>query len=147
MWKGKENMKKDDVQIKAYMGEDTFFNGSLTFNGTIRIDGKFEGQIITEDTLIVGETGHLIAEISAGTVVCMGRIEGTIIASKKMEIHSTSKVKGLVKSPTLYIELGGVLDGTCNMTGKESKIIPLIKTEKEKDPSTNLKMGNNKNSK
>jgi cytoskeletal protein CcmA (bactofilin family) len=133
MWKDKENMKKDDAQIKAYMGEDTVFNGSLNFEGTVRIDGKFEGQVITEDTLIVGETGHLKAEISAGTVICMGRVEGTLIASKKIEIHSTSKVVGNVKSPALYIELGGVLDGTCDMTGKESKIIPLVKEEKEKE--------------
>jgi cytoskeletal protein CcmA (bactofilin family) len=137
MWKGKENMKKDDAQIKAYMGEDTVFNGSLTFDGTVRIDGKFEGQIITEDTLIVGETGHLIAEISAGTVVCMGRVEGTVMASKKVEIHSTSKVIGNVKSPALYIELGGVLDGTSDMTGKESKIIPLVKTEEKEKKSIN----------
>jgi cytoskeletal protein CcmA (bactofilin family) len=137
MWKGKENMKKDDAQIKAYMGEDTVFNGSLTFDGTVRIDGKFEGQVITEDTLIVGETGHLIAEISAGTVVCMGRVEGTVMASKKVEIHSTSKVIGNVKSPALYIELGGVLDGTCDMTGKESKIIPLVKTEEKEKKSIN----------
>ena len=132
MWKGKDNMKKDDVQIKAYMGEDTVFNGSLTFEGTVRIDGKFEGQVITEDTLIVGQTGYLKAEISAGTVVCVGRVEGTVIASKKIEIHSTSKVVGNVKSPAIYIELGGVLDGSCDMTGKESKIVPLIKEEKEK---------------
>ena len=137
MWKGKENMKKDDAQIKAYMGEDTVFNGSLTFDGTVRIDGKFEGQVITEDTLIVGETGHLIAEISAGTVVCMGRVEGTVMASKKVEIHSTSKVIGNVKSPALYIELGGVLDGSCDMTGKESKIIPLVKTEEKEKKSIN----------
>ena len=83
-------MKKDDTQIKAYMGEDTVFNGSLSFDGTVRIDGKFEGHVQTDDTLIVGETGHLIAEVSAGTVVCMGRIEGTIVASKKVEIHSTA---------------------------------------------------------
>jgi cytoskeletal protein CcmA (bactofilin family) len=137
MWKGKENMKKDDAQIKAYMGEDTVFNGSLTFDGTVRIDGKFEGQVITEDTLIVGETGHLIAEISAGTVVCMGRVEGTVMASKKVEIHSTSRVVGNVKSPALYIEMGGVLDGTCDMTGKESKIIPLVKTEEKEKKSIN----------
>ena len=131
MWKGKENMKKDDVEIKAYMGEDTVFNGSLNFEGTVRIDGKFEGQVITEDTLIIGETGHLKAEISAGTVVCMGRVEGTVMASKKIEIHSTSKVVGNVKSPAIYIELGGVLDGSCDMTGKESKIVPLVKEEKK----------------
>ena len=134
MWKEKENMKKNDEQIKAYMGKDTVFNGELTFDGTVRIDGKFEGQVITEDTLIVGETGHLVAEISAGTVICMGRVEGTVIASKKIEIHSTSKVMGNVKSPAIYIELGGVLDGSCNMTGKESKVVPLVKEEKEKKP-------------
>ena len=137
MWKEKANMKKDNVEIKAYMGEDTVFNGSLTFDGTVRIDGKFEGQVITEDVLIIGETGHLVAEISAGTVICMGRVEGTVMASKKVEIHSTSKVVGNVKSPALYIELGGVLDGACNMTGKEPKVIPLVKSEgKGTNPDT-----------
>ena len=135
-------MKKDNAEIKAYMGEDTVFTGSLTFDGTVRIDGKFEGQVITEDTLIVGETGHLMAEISAGTVICMGRVEGTVMASKKVEIHSTSKVVGNVKSPALYIELGGVLDGACNMTGKDSKIIPLVKSEgKENPPTTKTQNG------
>jgi cytoskeletal protein CcmA (bactofilin family) len=141
MWRGRGHMKKDDKQIKAYMGEDTVFSGSLTFDGTVRIDGKFEGHIITEDTLIVGETGHLKAEISAGTVVCMGLVEGTVMASKKVEIHSTSKVVGNVKSPAIYIELGGVLDGSCDMTGKESKVIPIAKEEKEKKLLNNPKNG------
>ena len=83
MWKKETNMKQDDSEIKAYMGEDTVFNGSLNFDGTVRIDGKFEGKVTTEDTLIIGETGHLMAEINAGTVICMGRVEGTIVASKK----------------------------------------------------------------
>ena len=129
MWKEKTDMKKNDAQFKAYMGEDTIFNGSLNFDGTVRIDGKFEGQVTTADTLIIGETGHLMAEISAGTVICMGYVEGTVMASQKIEIHSTSKVVGNIKSPALYMELGGVLDGTCDMTGKETKIIPLVKSE------------------
>ena len=135
MWKEKENMKKYDEQIKAYMGKDTVFKGSLTFDGTVRIDGKFEGKVITEDTLVVGETGHLVAEISAGTVICMGRVEGTVIASKKIEIHSSSKVIGNVQSPALYIELGGVMDGTCHMDEKQTKIIPLVKTEEKENKS------------
>jgi cytoskeletal protein CcmA (bactofilin family) len=132
-------MNKDDTEIKAYMGEDTVFNGSLNFVGTVRIDGKFEGQVITEDTLVVGETGHLKAEISAGTVICMGRVEGTVMASKKIEIHSTSKIVGNVKSPALYIELGGVLDGSCDMTGKESKTVPLVKEAIKKESIKNPK--------
>ena len=130
-------MKKEGDQIKAYMGEDTVFKGSLNFDGTVRIDGKFEGQVFTDDTLIIGETGNLIAEISAGTIICMGRIEGTLQASKKVEIHANSRVIGNIKSPALYIELGGVLDGTCDMTGKETKITRLVKAEeKEKKISS-----------
>ena len=135
MWKEKTDMKKNDAQIKAYMGEDTIFNGLLNFTGTVRIDGKFEGQVITEDTLIIGETGHLTAEISAGTVICMGYVEGTVMASQKIEIHSTSKVVGSIKSPALHIELGGVFDGTCDMSGKETKIIPLVQAEEMQAPN------------
>ena len=135
MWKEKKDMKKNDAEIKAYMGEDTVFNGLLNYSGTVRIDGKFEGQVITEDTLIIGETGHLTAEISAGTVICMGYVEGNLMASQKIEIHSTSKVVGNIKSPALNIELGGVFDGTCDMTGKETKIIPLVKEEEMQAPN------------
>ena len=137
MWKEKTDMKKNGTEIKAYMGEDTIFNGLLNFTGTVRIDGKFEGQVITEDTLIIGETGHLTAEISAGTVVCMGYVEGTVIASQKIEIHSTSKVVGNIKSPALHIELGGMFDGTCDMSGKETKIIPLVQAEEMQAPNKN----------
>ena len=137
MWKEETNMKTDDDQIKAYMGKDTVFNGSLNYDGTVRIDGKFEGKVITEDTLIIGESGHLMAEIHAGTVICMGRVEGTIVASKKVEIHSTSKILGNIKSPAIDIELGGILDGNCDMTGKETKIIPLVKTEEIENKSAN----------
>ena len=128
-------MKKNDAEFKAYMGEDTIFNGSLNFDGTVRIDGKFEGQVTTADTLIIGETGHLMAEISAGTVICMGYVEGTVMATQKIEIHSTSKVVGSIKSPALHIELGGVFDGTCDMTGKETKIIPLVQAEEMQTPN------------
>jgi cytoskeletal protein CcmA (bactofilin family) len=124
-------MKKDDTPIKAYMGEDTVFNGSLTFEGTVRVDGRFEGQVHTDDTLIIGETGNLIAEISAGTIICMGRVEGTLVATKKVEIHVKSRVVGNIKTPALYIELGGVLDGSCDMTENETKIIPLVKIEEK----------------
>ena len=135
MWKEKTDMKKNDAQFKAYMGEDTVFNGLLNYSGTVRIDGKFEGQVITDATLIIGETGHLMAEISAGTIVCMGYVEGNLMASQKIEIHSTSKVVGNIKSPALNIELGGVFDGTCDMTGKETKIISLVKEEEMQAPN------------
>lgn len=122
--------KKEDSQLKAYMGEDAVFNGSLSFEGTVRIDGRFEGQVITEDTLIVGETGRLIADINAGTVICKGKIEGTVIAANKIELHSTGQIVGELKSKALHVEVGGILDGQCDMSGQGKKIVPLKKSEK-----------------
>ncbi len=122
--------KKEEAHLKAYMGEEAVFNGSLSFEGTVRIDGRFEGQVTTQDTLIVGETGHLVADITAGTVVCKGKIDGTINATNRVEIHSSSQVVGTVKTPALNVEVGGVFDGQCEMTGQSSKIVKLVKNEK-----------------
>ena len=123
--------KKEEASIKAYLGVDAIFKGTLTFEGTVRIDGKFEGQVNTNDTLIIGETGDIVAEIEAGTVICKGRMKGTIVASKKIEMHPSSKIVGNVQTPALNIELGAVLDGNCDMTGREGKKIVNIKGDKK----------------
>ena len=124
--------KKEEASIKAYLGVDAIFKGTLSFDGAVRIDGQFEGQVNTDDTLIIGETGNVTAEIEAGTVICKGRMQGTILASKKVEMHSASKIIGNVQTPALNIELGAVLDGHCDMTGKEGKkLVKLIKEEKK----------------
>jgi cytoskeletal protein CcmA (bactofilin family) len=123
--KNLENLK----DIKAYMGEDTIFNGSLTFSGTVRVDGRMEGEVKTEDTLIVGETGILKADITAGNVICKGKIMGTIRAAQRVEIHANSEVVGNIVSPSLYVEVGALFDGQCDMSANESKIIKLVKEE------------------
>jgi cytoskeletal protein CcmA (bactofilin family) len=122
---------KDDSEFKAYVGEGVEFEGALTFNeGAVRIDGKFKGKVNTKDTLIIGETGRITAEITVGTIICKGKVEGTISASKKVELVSSSHVVGDVRTPVLTMEVGSVLDGNCHMSGnEESKIIELIKNE------------------
>jgi len=121
--------KKDDTDLKAYMGEDAVFNGSLTFEGTVRIDGRFEGQVVTKDTLIIGESGRIIADINAGTIICKGKVEGNLIASQRVELHSTSQVVGTVKTPSLFVEVGGILDGECDMSSQGNKVVELRKNE------------------
>lgn len=123
--------KKTELPIKAYLGENTTFKGSLSFEDTVRIDGKFEGQVSTGDTLIIGETGHVLADINAAIVVCMGALEGTIVATTKLEMHSTSRVKGNIKTPAMYMELGAVLDGQCEMSGGEGNVLTLVKEKQE----------------
>jgi cytoskeletal protein CcmA (bactofilin family) len=111
--------KTDEKSIKAYMGEDTVFNGSLTFDGAVRIDGKFEGQVKTNDTLIVGETGDLKADVTAGVLIAKGKINGTIVATERVEIHSTSKIVGNISSPSFKVEVGAVFDGHVDMSSKD----------------------------
>ena len=124
--------KKEDLPpIKAYLGSDALFKGTLSFEGTVRIDGKFEGVVSTEDTLVIGETGDMQADVEVGTLICKGNLRGTVVASKKIEMHPASKITGNVQTPAVNIELGAVLDGHLNMTGRTSeKIINLVKESK-----------------
>ena len=122
-------MKKMEGDLKAYLGVDSVFQGALNFTGVVRIDGKFEGEVMTNDTLIIGETGEIIAEIAAGTVICKGKIKGSIQAAKRVETHSKSQVVGNIRSPSLYVEVGALFDGNCDMASKDDKIIKLVKTE------------------
>jgi len=127
---GGEAMKQGKTdQIKAYMGEDTSFDGSLSFNGTVRIDGNFKGKVTTDDTLIVGEKGVLEADVEAGIVVCKGKIRGTVMAKERVEIHKNSEVVGNVIAPQLYVELGALFDGQCDMTKNGKKILKLVQGE------------------
>ena len=123
--------KKEESPIKAYLGVDALFKGTLNFEGTVRIDGKFEGVVRTKDTLVIGETGNMQADLEVGTLVCKGSLNGTVIASEKIEMHPASKITGNIQTPAVSIELGAVLDGHLNMTARTSeKIIDLVKEKK-----------------
>ena len=108
--------KNEGSLDKTFLGVEALFKGELSFKGTLCIDGKFEGHIKTGDILIVSETGDIEADIEAGTVVCKGRVRGNILASQKIEMHPHSKVIGDVKTPSINIEVGAVLDGKCDMS-------------------------------
>jgi cytoskeletal protein CcmA (bactofilin family) len=119
--------KNDELPIKAYLGSDALFKGTLIFEGTVRIDGQFEGQVDTNDTLVIGETGNLKADVKVGILVCKGQLTGAVVASKKIEMHPASKIKGDIQTPALSMGLGAVVDGHLNMTGGErEKVVNLV---------------------
>jgi cytoskeletal protein CcmA (bactofilin family) len=101
--------------IKAFLGEGTEFKGILSFEGTVRIDGKLEGEIISKDLLIVGETAFIKAEIDVGQVVNSGRIEGNISAQQRIEILPRGSVTGHIRTPNLILMEGAIFNGTCEM--------------------------------
>ena len=123
--------KNEELPIKAYLGSDALFRGTLSFEGTVRIDGKFEGQVSTNDTLVIGETGDMKADVKVGTLVCKGKLQGAVVASEKIELHPASKIVGDIQTPALRIELGAVLDGHLKMTkGESKKVVNLVQEQK-----------------
>lgn len=112
-------------EIRAFLGEGTEFKGLLSFQGTVRIEGKLEGEVVTKDTLIVGGNADIKAEITVGTIISEGKIVGNVTASKRVEIRSKSRLTGNIKTPSLMIEEGAIFDGTCQMEKGAEKVIHL----------------------
>jgi cytoskeletal protein CcmA (bactofilin family) len=111
-----EEKYEDTVEIHTLLGRGSHFEGKLTFEGTVRIDGEFKGQIFTDDILVIGEGGHVAAELEIGSLVVEGMVEGNIVAKRSVEIHSPGRVKGSITTPSLFIDRGVVFEGTCQMT-------------------------------
>jgi len=104
-----------NTDTTTILGQGSAFEGKLTFEGTVRIDGEFSGEIRTRGTLIIG-TGALVrAEVSAASVMVEGEIHGDIIATESIEIRTPAKVYGNLTTPNLEIEKGAVFEGNCRM--------------------------------
>lgn len=110
----------DKTELKAYLSDGTEFKGLLTFSGTVRIDGKYEGEVITKDILIVGETAQVQAEVNVGHVVVKGKLIGNVNATQKIEIATSGQIVGNIRTPSLLMAEGGILEGQCEMIKKES---------------------------
>ncbi len=112
-----ENVVVRGGDVHTLLGKGSEFDGKLTFEGQVRIDGKFSGQIFTKDTLVVGEGARVNAEINAGTVIVNGVVEGNIKATQLIELHTPGRVKGNLETPSLSIDKGVMFEGSCKMDG------------------------------
>lgn len=110
-----DNVVQRAGELNALLGKGSEFEGKLTFEGQVRIDGKFTGQIQTKDTLVIGDGAKVVAEINAGTVVINGQVEGNIRATTLIEIHQPARVKGNLEAPALSMDRGVLFDGSVKM--------------------------------
>ena len=101
--------------LNALLGKGSQFEGKLLFEGTVRIDGKFSGEIISTDTLIIGEGAEVKANLQVGTLTCLGDYQGDAKASKSVELKAPAKVRGNITTASIVIERGVFFDGTCKM--------------------------------
>jgi cytoskeletal protein CcmA (bactofilin family) len=104
-------------EINTLLGRGSEFEGKLTFEGTVRIDGKLSGEIFSEDVLVVGEGASVNAEIDVGVIIVEGTVTGNIRAKRAVELHAPARVKGNIETPSLYIDKGVVFEGFSKMEG------------------------------
>jgi cytoskeletal protein CcmA (bactofilin family) len=107
----------EEGKLTAFLENGTNFKGDLTFEGRVRIDGRFEGNINSKDALEIGENAVVDAEIHVGRIIISGKVSGNIAATESVEINSKAQVHGNIKlsGNKLTIHEGAVFSGGCEM--------------------------------
>src|SRR6478609_6467779 len=98
-------------EITTLLGRGATFEGKLTFEGTVRIDGRFKGEVFTDDVLVIGEGAIVEASLDVGEVIIQGTVIGNITAKRSIEIHAPGRVKGDLHTPSLQIDKGVMFEG------------------------------------
>jgi len=108
------------------IGEGSVFEGRFYVNGSILIEGKFQGDIKTNDQLIVGPTGKVKTDIVARKVTIAGTLIGNIQASEEVNLVQSGKVLGNIATPKLNVEAGVVTEGKVTITAGNSNSVTKI---------------------
>ena len=122
-WKGNSNSSAPDQASTSVIDQGCELEGRLTFVGTLVLNGKFQGELFSSGTLLVGETGQVDAGVQVGVATVSGQITGNIIARERVELRATARIFGDIVTPILILEEGVVFDGHCKMKGEELRAV------------------------
>ena len=114
----KFRLKQSD-QVSGFLDKGTNVTGKLEFNGTLRIDGNFQGSISTVDSLVIGEHAVVHADIKVGEIEIHGQFFGSIEAKHRVEIFPSGRVRGDIRTPVLCVSPGAMLDGGIRMADEK----------------------------
>jgi cytoskeletal protein CcmA (bactofilin family) len=112
---GKKKTTDETDENFTFLGRGVNFKGVIHFDGTVRIDGHIEGEVHTKGTLVIGEHAVIKGLITAGTIICGGKIKATITATEKVQLLKPAVVIGDVRTPAIVIEEGAHIHGMCDM--------------------------------
>src|SRR5262245_5853802 len=116
----RDRAQTDDTgATSAFLGKGSRVTGKLAFEGSVRIEGHVEGEITAQDTLTIGESAVVNAQINGSSIIVNGKVTGDITARKRLEIRSPGKVYGNISAPSLVIHEGVIFEGQCTMSATE----------------------------
>src|SRR3954471_6949838 len=129
-------------EFTTHINDGTEIEGTITFTGTVLLNGRVRGEIKSNDTLVVGEKGVVNASIHAGVVEISGEVVGNVTATERIELHSNCRVYGDIEAAVVIIDEGALLEGQCRMTKhrpkevtsgqsgqREANVVPLKRQE------------------
>ena len=96
---------------ETVIGADAAFKGELSFEGSLRVDGKFEGKLNTKGNLTLSKGAALAGEVHVGGAILDGAFKGNLSASEKVELNATASVQGDIRAPRLVVAEGATLIG------------------------------------
>ena len=102
--------------IIAFVGKGVEFKGTISYSGTVRIDGSLNGEIHTDGVLLIGEEAVIQATVTAGTIVCKGKITGDVVTKERVKLRAPAVFSGSMKTPVLSIEDGVLFNGELEMS-------------------------------
>jgi cytoskeletal protein CcmA (bactofilin family) len=120
LWKRRSNSNHASTSVIDHGCEA---EGRLTFVGTLALNGKFRGQLLTADTLFLGQDGEVEADVQVGVAVISGQIKGNITARERIELCRTARIFGNVAAPVLVLEEGAAFDGQCKTSRQELLVV------------------------
>ncbi len=136
--------QKQDMNHAADVGQTTLgkgcdITGKLCFDGTVQIDGRVDGEISAQETVLIGESAVVNAQVTADSIVITGKVTGDITARRRLEIRAPGQVHGNVSTPSLVVHDGVVFEGRCSMGNvearKDTTVASLpVKKDKEREP-------------
>jgi cytoskeletal protein CcmA (bactofilin family) len=109
------------MEARAYLDQGSKVSGKLSFEGPARIDGQVDGEITAKDSVMIGESAVVTAQIKAASIVVAGKISGDITASQRIEIRPSAKVVGNLTAPVLVVHEGAVFEGHCAMQPESAR--------------------------
>jgi len=120
----------ENQNIDTLIGEHSHFNGELSFEGAVRIDGKFEGNIrsTNEGTLIVSEEAQIIGEVDVPNLLLHGTVRGNVRSTKSLKIGPTGRLNGDVEYSVVSLAEGAAVNGRCNRIEDKERIKQAAKT-------------------
>ncbi|NOY57912.1 MAG: polymer-forming cytoskeletal protein [Calditrichaeota bacterium] len=116
-------------ELNTILGKGTKFEGKISVQHSLRVDGRFEGDIDTTDTLVIGKEGEVIGNTKVKDLVIGGKLNGTVVAQGKIVLESKSEFRGEMRTNKLVIDEGAIFEGKCSMSG-EGKTTDFSKIKK-----------------